>query len=260
MNMNLELIEYLQRLPLFKEANLETLGRLVDESVLHVIEKDGLLIRKGDISESLFIIRKGWVKLVSITTAGKEIMLNQLGPGQIIGEEALLDQAPRSVSAIAIRPVEAIEIKYTDFSAALEENPDLALALVKIAFERLQFTTLYIEKATEWSHYIAEGNYEAVQTQLNPSQNTVVDMNQANEIRIGALLSAFFKMVNGVKKREEALKQQLTQFKIDIDDQKKKRDLDNVLNQSMFTRAREAAAEMRRRRGEPPKDEEKPSE
>ncbi|MDM8520888.1 cyclic nucleotide-binding domain-containing protein [Anaerolineales bacterium HSG6] len=246
--MDFDVVEYLRQLPLFKKASTEALNILAENITLKTLAKDEVLIRKGDPSASLFIIQKGWVKIVAEGAGGKEIMLNQLGPGQIIGETAMLERERRSTTVIAIRPVQALEIQYDDFLAGINQNADLAMGLVSIAFDRLTFANLYIEKATEWSQYIAEGNYDAVQKQLQTSQNTVVDMNQAREVRIGALLSAFFKMVDGVKKREENLKEQIVKFKIQIDDGKKDKEVDSFMKQSMFFRAREAAAEVRRKR------------
>lgn len=246
--MDFKIVEYLERLPIFSKVSHEVLVQLADNAKLHELEKDEYLIRKDDPSTSLFIISKGWIKVVTAGPGGKEIMLNQLGPGQVIGEASMLNRSPRSASVITIRPVQVIEILYDTFLVALEQNTDLAMALAEIAFERLSFSNLYIEKATEWSLYVAEGNYDAVQNQLQTSHSTVVDMNQTDEVRVGALLSAFFKMVSGVKKREEDLKQQILQFKIEIDEKKKERDVDKFIKQSMFFRVKEAASEARRRR------------
>jgi sigma-B regulation protein RsbU (phosphoserine phosphatase) len=119
----------------------------------------------------------------------------------------LIDRAPRSTTVIAISPVQLMELNYDTFLAALEECPQLALTFMGNMFDRLRYSNLFIEKAIEWSQYIAEGKYGSVQSQIQTSQATIVDMGQASEIRIGAFLSALFKMVKGVRRREETLEQ-----------------------------------------------------
>jgi sigma-B regulation protein RsbU (phosphoserine phosphatase) len=180
---------------------------MAEEIGTGALAKDEVLIQKGDPSSSLFFIRRGWVKVVIAGPENNELVLNQIGPGEIIGESSLIDRAPRSTSVIAISPVQVMELKYDTFLAALEQCPQLALTFMGNMFDRLRYSNLFIEKAIEWSQYIAEGKYGAVQGQIQTTQATIVDMGQASEIRIGAFLSALFKMVKGVRRREETLEQ-----------------------------------------------------
>ncbi|MCB9076539.1 MAG: SpoIIE family protein phosphatase [Anaerolineaceae bacterium] len=203
--MNTTILELLKRMPLFTGLSEETLAQIAAGTELCDIAKDEVLIQKGDHGNSLFIIRSGWVKIVTEGLENKELVLNQLGPGQIIGETLLVNRGPYSATAIALSPLQVLKLKYETFLAALQQNPSLALAFISKLSDRLRFANVYIEKAIEWSHYIAEGNYTPIQNQIQMTHNTIVDTGQTDEIRIGAFLSALFRMIKGVRRRQETL-------------------------------------------------------
>lgn len=227
-----------------------TLRQLTKDVKLHDLPKDEVLIKEGDPSHSLFIIHKGWVKVFRVGSEGQEIVLNQIGPGQVIGETALVDRAPRSASVVALSPVQTLELKYDVFLIVLEQNPRFMMAFIGDMFERLRFANLYIQKTIEWSQKIAEGNYEDVESQIKTTQEaTIIDMSQASEARVGAFLSSLFMMVKEVKQREEQLKEQIKLIPlIEIDQAKREQDVRKLAKHSFFMRVQSTAEEMRERR------------
>ncbi len=64
--------------------------------------------------------------------------LSELGPGEMFGEMALLDERPRSATATAIEPTLALVIPIVDFRAALARNPDAALWLAQMLSQRVR--------------------------------------------------------------------------------------------------------------------------
>jgi len=64
--------------------------------------------------------------------------LTELGPGEMFGEMALLDERPRSATATAIEPTLALVIPILDFRAVLSRNPDAALWLAQMLSQRVR--------------------------------------------------------------------------------------------------------------------------
>lgn len=64
--------------------------------------------------------------------------LATLGPGEMFGEMALLDERPRSATATAIEPTLALVIPIVDFRAALSCNPEAAVWLAKMLSRRVR--------------------------------------------------------------------------------------------------------------------------
>ena len=123
--MDTKLTKYLARLSLFKDVPQPVLAQIASQIERHHLAKGTVLIRKGEQSDSLFIIRTGWVKVIAEGNNGEEVVLNQCGPGQVIGEMSLIDQEPRSGTVVLISSAEVLEIKYSTVLEALNDYPQL---------------------------------------------------------------------------------------------------------------------------------------
>ena len=80
----------------------------------------------------------GCVKLSCLSDEGKEVVLAIRGPGDVLGELSAIDGEPRSATATALEPVEALAVPVNDFRRFLEEHPRVALALLAMVSRRLR--------------------------------------------------------------------------------------------------------------------------
>jgi CRP-like cAMP-binding protein len=85
--------------------------------------------------EELFIIQSGKVKITKI--AGEEVLLAVLKQGDIFGEMAILDNKPRSASAITFGDVDVLAINKSNFESMVEARPQLATRLIQLLSERI---------------------------------------------------------------------------------------------------------------------------
>lgn len=246
--MSTDLVKYLQSLSLFKRAPAEVIELIARHTTLRQFEKEEMLIRQGDLSDSMFIIRKGWVKVVTEGSHGQEIMLNQMGPGQLLGEMSLIDQQPRSGTVIALSPVTALEIKYEAVLQVLDRHPALIQTFLRDMSERVRFANAYIGEAIDWCQQIADGNYDFVSSHLEQSQSTIIGSTQSHHARASAFMSAFFKMVDSVRRREEQLKQQIQQLTIQIDEVKRQKAVADITDTEFFEHLQSTAKEYREKR------------
>src|ERR1700690_351882 len=143
---------------LFRGLPNEVLMELARKTTRRELVKNDVLMHKGDAGDSLFMISKGLFRIVTEDAKGGELVINQSGPGETIGEMALLDQAPRSATVIASSDAEVLELKQDAFYEILDQRPDLALELIRSFSSRLRFSTTYIQKAIEWSQKIGAGD------------------------------------------------------------------------------------------------------
>jgi CRP-like cAMP-binding protein len=243
-----KLVKSLQKLSLLENIPEPILAKISRQASLRELIKGEVLARQGDSSDSLFIIRTGWVKIIAVGSGGEEVVLNQCGPGQVIGEMSLLDQKPRSNTMVALSQVNLVEIKYDTVVEALNEYPQLALAFLRDMSDRLRFANTYIEETIVWSQHISAGDYDFVQKQVSETQSTIVDISLSDQARAGAFLSAFFKMVEGVRKREEELKRQVYQLTIQIDEAKRQRAVAELTETEFFEQLQESARKLREAR------------
>jgi CRP-like cAMP-binding protein len=242
--LRLRYLDILKGLPLFVSLSDDLLAELAAKLETVNLGKDEVLFRKGAPGDSMYIIDSGWMKVVTEGTHGEELVLNQCGPGETVGEMSMVDEEPRSASVIAISPVRALRLRRDAFLETLSRQPDLAMDFMRNISGRLRFATTYIEKAIELSERVASGDYDFAIDQIQSEQSAIVGGSRelSDEARATKLLSAFFAMVEGVKEREENLKKQLLQITIQIDEAKRKEEFE-ALTQSDFYAGLKAAAQ-----------------
>ena len=67
-----------------------------------------------------------------------EVEIGVIGAGEVMGEMALLDDLPRSATAIAVDEVDVLVLPVWDFRGVLRQHPDMALKLLAALSRRLR--------------------------------------------------------------------------------------------------------------------------
>jgi CRP/FNR family cyclic AMP-dependent transcriptional regulator len=88
--------------------------------------------------DRVLILIKGCVKLSCLGNEGKEVVLAIRGPGDLLGELSAIDGDPRSATATALEPVEALALTGDDFRSFLEANPGASLSIMSMLSRRLR--------------------------------------------------------------------------------------------------------------------------
>lgn len=228
---------------LFRGLPAETLRAVAQKVGTHKLAEGDVLIRKGEEGDSLFMINEGWFKIVTQDAQGGELIINQTGPGETIGEMALLDEAPRSATVIALSNAKVLELKKDAFQEILDQRPDIALTLIRSFSSRLRFSTTYIEKAIDWSQKIAAGDYS-----FTENTQAIMKSGGSDDDKAAQLLSAFFKMVKSVKAREDELKQKVEKLSLQIDEARRKREFEEITNTDFYASLKEQARQLRAQR------------
>jgi CRP-like cAMP-binding protein len=100
---------------------------------------------KGSPGPSMFLVLRGAAKMTSVSSEGKEIVLNIMHPGEIFGEIGLLDGRERSADAVAMTDCEVLVLHRRDFMPILEKRADICLILLNILCQRLRQTSEQVE-------------------------------------------------------------------------------------------------------------------
>jgi uncharacterized membrane protein len=94
------------------------------------LEAGEILFRTGEPGESLYIVRSGEVELFIQDTTGQKILLAIAGPGEVFGELALLDQGPRTATALALAETDLLALDRDDLLLLFRKSPASALRLL----------------------------------------------------------------------------------------------------------------------------------
>ena len=87
----------------------------------------------------MFVIVDGQVQVVR-SVNGREQVLAQRGPGDFVGEMAIIDSAPRVASLVTRGSVRVLAIDGTTFKGILRERPEVSLAVLRSLSRRLRET------------------------------------------------------------------------------------------------------------------------
>jgi CRP-like cAMP-binding protein len=240
-----DILKIIKEAEFFKELSDEAISAVTAKASIKKYAKDEALMKKGDPADSFFVILSGSLKIVTTGAKGEEIIINKVEAGETLGEMAIVDDRPRSAGVIALEDVEALELRREAFFSLMDDRLDISLGILRGFSDRLRFSTTYIEKVIDWSQKTAEGDYSFLDNAQGIMTNPESDDDKAAQ-----LLSTFFSMVTKVKAREEGLKQQLEQLTFQIDQDRRKKEFEEITSTEFYSALKEQANTLRRRRRE----------
>jgi signal transduction histidine kinase len=112
--------EILHGLPYFSDLPQEILSTVCDGSEQVSLDEGTTIIEEGTHSEEMYVVVDGQLK-VTKHTPEKEVELARLGPGEVVGEIALLDQAPRTATVTTAEPSLLIKVPVEAFEQLLRD-------------------------------------------------------------------------------------------------------------------------------------------
>ena len=120
-----------------------------------VLDAGEVLFRQGDLADALYILASGRLEIETRLPGDESAALSPILPGEVVGEFALLDDAPRSARVTASAPSNGLRLSRARFHAALVDaqpgTVQLAASLRQLVAARTRATLAWIA---------AEGRYE----------------------------------------------------------------------------------------------------
>ena len=115
----------LRQVPLFAELSDDDLGRICSESTDVRLAPGEVLFREGDRADRAFVVASGEVEILK-ATGSREALLAVRSEGEVIGEMALLEQAPRSATVRARTTTQLVSIPRGTLDDLLATSPSAA--------------------------------------------------------------------------------------------------------------------------------------
>jgi CRP/FNR family transcriptional regulator, cyclic AMP receptor protein len=126
-------LELLKRTPLLAglgRRDIEEVGRLVDEVDLRA---GHVLMREGDIGREFFVIIDGQVR---IEKGGA--MVRMMGPGEWLGDIALITEGPRTATATTETPSRLLVLNHGAFHQLMDKYPSIRLCVLDAMANRIR--------------------------------------------------------------------------------------------------------------------------
>lgn len=132
-----ELLDFLSSVELLFHLDKTTLSDLESRMEWLVIPGGEILLKQGDIGDSMFILVSGRLSWIVHSKNGEVLAEGELGKGDIIGEMALLSGDKRSATVISLRTSQVVRISRDDFRKSFSNSPDALFQITGTIAHRL---------------------------------------------------------------------------------------------------------------------------
>jgi CRP-like cAMP-binding protein len=141
-----EIVELLERVPVFSTLVHEDLERIAGLAVPRTFEPGQIVFREGDASETCYVVRAGRARAVREHPDGRTITLATFGPGDIFGELAMFEDERRSATVEAVQRTSVVAVLGPDMRRLMVEHPEISIRLVVALGRRLRETNERLAK------------------------------------------------------------------------------------------------------------------
>ena len=138
----------LAKISLFSALPEESIIQLVNHTYTHIYEKDTIVTHEGDVSDVLYVILSGSVKVFLANRQGDFITLRVLHRGDYFGELSLLDESSRSASVVTLNKTMLAIIDKAEFIRCFRNTPEIAINLCIDLSRRMRTMTENVKDLT----------------------------------------------------------------------------------------------------------------
>jgi CRP-like cAMP-binding protein len=115
----------------------DALAFLADEVQWVTLPRGALLMRQGEPGDFMYFVCGGRLRVFARRDDGAELHIAELGPGETVGEMALISRESRSASVDAVRDAELLRLSRNGFDRLLGEHPGTMALFTRILVDRL---------------------------------------------------------------------------------------------------------------------------
>ena len=203
--MSVPLRTAISRLDLFASAGPEDIDAVAGLAVEQRFRDGESIFSRGAPGEGMLIVLQGRIRLSIVSAEGRELILREAEPGDVIGEIAVLDGGRRTADAMAIGPVIVGFIGQAPFTRMLAVRPSLQMPILQVLCSRLRDTTDQLESIALYPlearlarfllwHVKRHGRTRADGARSAPltiSQSAIASFVGASRPKVNRLLAAF---------------------------------------------------------------------
>jgi CRP-like cAMP-binding protein len=140
-----EKLKLLGAVELFSDLTEKQLEGVAQVSRQKALARKEELFHKGDEGGQIYIIAKGKLKALTTSIDGDDVVFSIMGPGEVLGEVALLGGTGRTATITAIESSDLLVIDRRDFMSFLKSHPDISVKLLYVVAQRLKRVSELVE-------------------------------------------------------------------------------------------------------------------
>jgi CRP/FNR family transcriptional regulator len=138
-------VTFLKSIPYFSvmsTAELEAVKTLFSEKS---VQRGEVILREGELSDTLFFVATGAVKVFKTSAQGKEQILSIARPGEALNDIPVFDGGTNPINAQALGTVTVYSIKKERLQSIMQQYPRVALNTSKVLAQRMRQLVTLVE-------------------------------------------------------------------------------------------------------------------
>ena len=138
-------LDYLQMVDIFQDLNKEDMAEMDRTTTMSTCRRGKIFYQPQDTSEVLFILKKGRVQLYRLSSEGKKLVVDTIGPGTIFGEMTIIGQGMHNTFAEAADDCLLCVMSRHDVERLILGKPPVALRIMHVMAGRLNRAETQLE-------------------------------------------------------------------------------------------------------------------
>ncbi|WP_339861764.1 ABC transporter transmembrane domain-containing protein [Thalassospira alkalitolerans] len=134
-------VRLLRTIPLFAGLDASVVKLLAFTSPRLTFKRGEVLVKQGDPGDAAYIVISGRGEIWLTTEEAKTIKLRDVEPKEVIGEIALLVNAPRSATIRAVEEMTVLKLDKNEFLGLVRQDQAVAVQLIRVLAQRVDATT-----------------------------------------------------------------------------------------------------------------------
>ncbi len=139
-------VKTIRAFPLFKVLPISEVRAIAFAALEEKIEAKEILIEQGEMAKAVYLVLQGSLKVYRLTENGEQISLGIAGTGDVIGEMALVDSAPRSAFVEAITDSELLSLSGEDVIKILHVYPEITIKMMSTLCHKVRKSDMLVEE------------------------------------------------------------------------------------------------------------------
>lgn len=125
---------------LFRELDKKHIASIAELCTERTFKAGEVLIKQGDEGIGIFIITRGKVKVSKQTPDNRTVEIAENIAGDILGEFAVLDGAPRTATVTATEETDCLVLASWEFNSFMKTYPEVALGILPVVVRKFRET------------------------------------------------------------------------------------------------------------------------
>lgn len=241
-----ERVTILRAVNLFSEMPDDILEQIAILLTPLEVKAGKTIFEKGDKGDCMYIIGRG-----RISIHDEEVVVNELGPADFFGEMALLDSEPRLASATALENTQLLRLEQVTLYELMAHHVDVARGIIRVLNRRLRGRVETMAEDYRYIQQVGRITFAAAALEAGMYDSTTLDGVCQRQDELGQLARVFQRMANEVQAREQRLKLELQQLRIQIDEVKKAQQVAEITESEYFLQLQDKIRHIKNRPAKP---------